>query len=78
MTRIRKGLLDEALAEIEALLELDPKHAAAYNNRGVVHRRKGRHLNAIAEFSKAIAEKADYFESLNNRGSVRSQQGDLP
>ncbi|MGH6838025.1 MAG: tetratricopeptide repeat protein [Methylocella sp.] len=35
-------------------MEIDPRNAMAYHNRGVAYTRKGDHHRAIADSSKAI------------------------
>src|SRR5262249_30938086 len=45
---------DNALADCNQAIQLDPKYAIAYNTRGVVWRAKGDHDRAIADYSDAI------------------------
>ncbi len=50
-----KGKYDDAIADYEKAIALDPKYALAYTNRGVAYYRKGAFDRAIADHSKAIA-----------------------
>jgi tetratricopeptide (TPR) repeat protein len=45
---------DEAIAACSRLLALDPKNAAAYNNRGWAYDGKGDYDRAIADLDQAI------------------------
>ncbi|MGH6979869.1 MAG: tetratricopeptide repeat protein, partial [Stellaceae bacterium] len=71
----KKGLYDQALADLNRALAADPRDAAAYANRGIVYRRKGNYRNALDDENKAIALKPDFFEAYINRGAVYSDQG---
>src|SRR5207248_10826506 len=43
-----------ALADFDTALGLDPKCAAAYNNRGLAHAAQGRYDQAVADASAAL------------------------
>jgi tetratricopeptide (TPR) repeat protein len=45
---------DQAIAEYPRAIKLNPKHAAAYNNRGVAYAAKGDYDRAIADYNEAI------------------------
>ncbi len=45
-----KGNLDQAIADLTKAIELDPKYADAYYNRGFAHRSKGLKQAAINDF----------------------------
>jgi len=49
-----KGLHDQAIADYTKAIELDPRHAWAYRNRGVAYERKGLYDQAIADYTKAL------------------------
>jgi tetratricopeptide (TPR) repeat protein len=63
-----KGLRDEAFAEYSKTIELDPKDALAWNNRGLVLVGKGLREKAIADWSKAIELDPKCALAWNNRG----------
>ena len=50
----KKGDYDRAIADYNKALELDPKDATAYNNRGYAYRQKGDYDKAIADYDKAL------------------------
>jgi tetratricopeptide (TPR) repeat protein len=49
-----KKQYDRALAELNKVIELDPKNSMAYNNRAVVYSDKEQYDEALADFNKAI------------------------
>ena len=52
---IAKGAsYDRAIADYDKAIEIDPKYAQAYNNRGYAYEAKGEHDRAIADYDKAI------------------------
>lgn len=50
----KAGKLQQALADFNKAIELDPSFALAYNNRGIVHRKLGLYDKALADYSRAI------------------------
>lgn len=62
------GRLEEALAEFDRALRLDPTNAKALKNRGALHWRAGRPEAAIADLEGAVALDPDDVVALNNRG----------
>jgi tetratricopeptide (TPR) repeat protein len=58
----RAGKTDEALAEYEKALALDPYNVQALNGRGLIYQGEKRHEQAIADFSAAhglVPQRAD-------------------
>lgn len=49
--------------------------ASAFNGRGVMHRLKGLHDRAIADYTRAIKLKADFAEAYSNRGLAYAKSG---
>jgi tetratricopeptide (TPR) repeat protein len=49
-----KGEHDHAIDDYNKAIEINPKDAAAYYNRGNAYEKKGDKARAIADFSKAI------------------------
>ena len=47
------GLYDQALADFDAVLQLDPRHATALRGRGYAHELSGRRAQAIADYERA-------------------------
>jgi len=59
---------DAARASIEAALALDPNHAAALNQLGMLLRRNGKFLEAEAAYLKAVTVSPDYALAHYNLG----------
>ena len=58
----RSGKADEALAQFEKALALDPYNVQALNGRGLIHQGEKRHAEAIEDFSAAhglVPQRAD-------------------
>jgi tetratricopeptide (TPR) repeat protein len=51
-----KGKHDEAIADYDKAIALDPSFALAYSNRGLAYAKKGDVDRAIADYDKAIAD----------------------
>lgn len=66
---------DEALAQLNTALALDPNAYKAYNNRGLVFSKKGLYREAINEYDRAIQLKPDNPVTYNNRGDAYRELG---
>jgi tetratricopeptide (TPR) repeat protein len=63
---INAGEFDKAEASFKRALELNPRHPIAYNELGLVYRKKGQFAEARASYEKAIALVPDFhFARLN-------------
>ncbi len=58
-------------------IQLQPKYADAYYNRGWARSENGDHSGAIADYTEAIRIKPNYAAAFNNRGISRRSQGDI-
>ncbi|MBD3868285.1 MAG: tetratricopeptide repeat protein [Acidobacteria bacterium] len=58
--------LDRAEASLQKALELNPRHPAAYNELGLVQRRKGRYADSRASYEAALSQFADYHFAHRN------------
>ena len=59
---VRSGKADEALAEFERALRLDPYNVQALSGRGLIHQGEKRHAEAIADFTAVhglVPQRAD-------------------
>jgi tetratricopeptide (TPR) repeat protein len=58
--------LDHAEASLRRALELNPKHPAAWNELGLVQRRKGQFAQARSSYEAALAQYADFHYAHRN------------
>jgi protein O-GlcNAc transferase len=64
------GRHDDAVRQFDLALKVNPKVAAAHNNRGAALKELGRLEEAAASYGRAIALKPDYADAFYNRGNV--------
>ncbi len=60
------GDLEHAEASIDRALELNPRHPAAHNERGILHRRKGRFGEARESYEAALSIFPNYHLARRN------------
>jgi tetratricopeptide (TPR) repeat protein len=63
-----EGRWEEAIAEFDKAIDLDPDYAMAYYNRGLTYHKLEKHDQAIADYGKAIELDPGYSEAHYNRG----------
>ncbi len=63
---LKKGESDDAIADYNQAIRLDPKFAKAYTNRGVAHADKGELDKAIADYNQAIRFDPKFAKAYNN------------
>ncbi|MBC8492880.1 MAG: tetratricopeptide repeat protein, partial [Chloroflexi bacterium] len=66
---------EQAIAEYDKAIALDPDCAMAYNQRGYIHNRNGQFDLAVADFTRAIELNPEYVEPYTNRGYAKNMQG---
>ncbi|HET9894539.1 MAG TPA: tetratricopeptide repeat protein [Streptosporangiaceae bacterium] len=71
------GRLDEALADFDRVIEMDPSYAEYYLDRATVKRRLGDAEGAMADYDAAITSMFGVWELHYNRGDLRAEQGDI-
>jgi len=71
-----QGRMEEAFAQFQMALAINPDFAEPHNNLGVVFARQGRNEEAVAQFQKALAVNPDYAEAHYNLGNAFLRQGD--
>ena len=72
----QRGEMQEAVAEYDKAIVLNPKDAAAYNNRGNAKDDLGDHAAAIEDFSQAIALNSKDAVAYYNRGNAKFRSGE--
>ncbi len=71
----KSGRFDEAIADFEKTIALDPSRNKAYNNLGVLYLNAGLFDKSIECFNKSIAINPKDVESYNNRGAFYAYTG---
>ena len=74
-TLMVKGLNDEAIADFDEAIRINPRSASAYNHRGLAYRKKDDAGRAIADYTAAISLNPVYALAYSNRGHVHEALG---
>jgi tetratricopeptide (TPR) repeat protein len=77
LSRLRKNDLDGAIADYGNAIQIDPKYAPAYENRGLAESKKGNLEAAIADCAKALELNPTNAAAYNNRGWAEFQKNDF-
>lgn len=70
-----EGRLDEALADYERAIEIDPESSDAWYNRGVFFEDRGDTAKALADYDRAIELDPTSFRPRLNRGNLHKDAG---
>lgn len=62
------GDLEQAMADVDAALAIDPNNAVALNQKGLLFRKNGNFLDAEAAYLKAVTARPDYALAHYNLG----------
>ena len=73
---LSNGDVKAALGDLNRALELDPRHAAAYNDRCHILSDTGEQEAALADYNRALELNPRFARAYNNRASVRTHQRD--
>jgi tetratricopeptide (TPR) repeat protein/beta-lactamase regulating signal transducer with metallopeptidase domain len=71
----KKGQIEDAIADFEKAIDLDPGNAVAYIARGSAYYELDQLDNAISDYNKAIEINPDFAVAYQNRGSVHYRLG---
>ena len=66
---------EQAIAEYNQAIQLNPKYAYAYHGRGTVYEDQGKYDLAIAEYNQAIQLDPKFAYAYMGRGNTYSDQG---
>ena len=69
------GKYNEAIADFNKSIELNPKNETVYNNRGSVYNELGNYNEAIADFNKSIELNPKNADVYARRGYVYNKLG---
>jgi Tfp pilus assembly protein PilF len=72
---LMRGLVDEAIPQLEEAMRLDPAHAEAHSNLGVAFSRRGRWVDAIELYRRALSLDPLQTQAYSNLGNALLQQG---
>jgi tetratricopeptide (TPR) repeat protein len=72
---LKTGHYDEAIADFDGAIGLQPKLPTAYSDRGIAFRRKGEYAKAIADYSEAIRLWPHWHDWYLNRGLAYAANG---
>ena len=71
------GQVDSAVKSYSQTIEFDPRHAFAYNNRGIAYDRKREISKALKDYDEAIRLKKDFAEAYYNRGITYREKDEV-
>jgi tetratricopeptide (TPR) repeat protein len=71
------GKLEDAIADYNQALKLDPRNARAFNNRALAQSALGKTDAALADYGQAIKLDPGYVRAYKNRLPLLEQKGDL-
>ena len=78
LANVMLGRLDEALADYDQALQLDPKHSTVLDNRGNAYAMLGDLERALADHGAAIEADPQNARAYNNRAADYMDIRDLP
>jgi tetratricopeptide (TPR) repeat protein len=77
MTGRSRPYFQQALYDYNIVLQLEPKDADAYRERGLVHARMGDPDKAIADYTQALKIKPEFAEAYRGRSKAYRDKGDI-
>jgi tetratricopeptide (TPR) repeat protein len=76
MQLLTPGRYDQAVAQFNRALEIDPNSWSAYYRRGVAKQNMGAREDALADFQAALELKPDLLDARIARAGIYSEKGD--
>jgi tetratricopeptide (TPR) repeat protein len=73
----KREKLDDAIAQYEIALEINPRRMEARNNLGIALRQKGSVDKAISQYQMALQINPNYAEAHNNLGIALADKGNV-
>lgn len=70
------GKYDDAMSKFALVTSTDPQNAIAFNNIGLIYKKKNNYAQAENYYKKALAIRPDYPEGLNNLAVLKVASGD--
>lgn len=74
-TTLRRAALNEALADFDKVVELSPRMAPAWFDKGNIHLELGDYTSAIAAYTKALELAPEMGQAYYNRGYIYLKLG---
>jgi tetratricopeptide (TPR) repeat protein len=76
MAQERRESFEQAEADYNKAIEINPEYANAYNNRGNIKSKQTNYKGAIKDYDKAIELNSQFVEAYCNRGIAKENLGD--
>ena len=70
---VTQGRFQEALADFDRAIELEPTYPGAFHKRGLVQEKLGRHAEAVQDFDRAIELNPEYGAAYFSRASLHTK-----
>jgi protein O-mannosyl-transferase len=75
MAYLERGMLDEAAAQFEIAIKLNPSHAKSYYNLGVVYYQKGDQEKALENFNRCLVLYPESMRAHYNLATIYLKKG---
>lgn len=75
VAHLKSGHLDEAIADFDRSIQVDPDYARAFHMRGLAKEGKREHEAALADFDKAVELSPEYGAAYYSRSALYAKMG---
>jgi Flp pilus assembly protein TadD len=72
---MKKGRLDDAIAQFQKVIQIQPSYAQAQNNLGIALADEGNFSEAMTAYQAALQARPDFVEAYNNLGILLATTG---